>query len=86
MASPTSLAANDLAMAPVLLGASDELKQRYLTPLAEEPTLAAFALTKPSAGSDVAGLRTAARRTAGGNGYMLSGAKPFISNGSHADW
>jgi acyl-CoA dehydrogenase len=82
----TSLAANDLAMTPVLLGGSDELKQRYLAPLAEAPTLAAFALTEPSAGSDVAGLRTIARRTAGGNGYALSGSKQFISNGSHADW
>jgi acyl-CoA dehydrogenase len=82
----TSLAANDLAMTPVLLGGSDELKQRYLKPLAEAPTLAAFALTEPSAGSDVAGLRTIARRTAGGNGYALSGSKQFISNGSHADW
>jgi acyl-CoA dehydrogenase len=81
-----SLAANDLAMTPVLLGGSDELKQRYLAPLAEAPTLAAFALTEPSAGSDVAGLRTIARRTAGGNGYALSGSKQFISNGSHADW
>ncbi len=82
----TSLAANDLAMTPVVLGASDDLKRRYLAPLAEAPTLAAFALTEPSAGSDVAGLRTIARRTAGGNGYSLSGSKQFISNGSHADW
>jgi len=82
----TSLAANDLAMTPVLLGASDALKKRYLAPLAEAPTLAAFALTEPSAGSDVAGLRTVARRTAGGHGYSISGAKQFISNGSHAEW
>jgi acyl-CoA dehydrogenase len=82
----TSLAANDLAMTPVLLGASEMLKRRYLAPLAEEPTLAAFALTEPSAGSDVAGLRTVARRTAGGNGDTLSGAKQFISNGSYAEW
>jgi acyl-CoA dehydrogenase len=82
----TSLAANDLAMTPVVLGASDALKKRYLAPLAEEPTLAAFALTEPSAGSDVAGLRTVARRSASGNGYSISGAKQFISNGSHAAW
>jgi acyl-CoA dehydrogenase len=82
----TSLAANDLAMTPVVLGASDALKKQYLAPLAEEPTLAAFALTEPSAGSDVAGLRTVARRSAGGNGYSISGAKQFISNGSHAEW
>jgi acyl-CoA dehydrogenase len=43
-------------------------------------------LTEPSAGSDVASLRTVARRTAGGSGYSLSGSKQFISNGSHADW
>jgi acyl-CoA dehydrogenase len=82
----TSLAANDLAMTPVLLGASEALKRQYLAPLADEPTLAAFALTEPSAGSDVAGLRTVARRTNGGSGYALTGSKQFISNGSHADW
>jgi len=82
----TSLAANDLAMTPVLLGASDTLKQRYLAPLAEQPLLGAFALTEPSAGSDVASLRTTARPTDGGAGYTITGSKQFISNGSHADW
>jgi acyl-CoA dehydrogenase len=82
----TSLAANDLAMTPVLIGASDALKAKYLAPLAEEPLLASFALTEPSAGSDVAGLRMVAKRTRGGAGYTLNGSKVFITNGSHASW
>src|SRR5262249_31054449 len=44
----------------------------------------AFAMTEPTAGSDVAGIQTRARRT--GDDWVLSGAKTFISNAIRADW
>ena len=51
----TSLAANGLAMTPVALGGSDEVKSHFLGMLTEEPKLASFCLTEPDAGSDVSG-------------------------------
>jgi len=80
----TSLAANGLAMTPVLLGGSEEIKKHYLGMLTEEPKLASFALTEPEAGSDVSGMRTTATKI--GDKWVLNGSKCFITNGSHADW
>ena len=56
----TSLMANGLASAPLLIGASEETKKKYLGMLAEEPKLASFCLTEPDAGSDVSGMKTRA--------------------------
>ncbi|MFM9126130.1 MAG: acyl-CoA dehydrogenase family protein, partial [Solirubrobacterales bacterium] len=50
----TSIGANGLAAAPVLIGGSEEVKKKYLGMLAEAPKLASFCLTEPGAGSDVA--------------------------------
>ena len=80
----SSLMCNGLAIAPVVLGGSEEIKRHYLGMLAEEPKLASFCLTEPDAGSDVSGMRTTATRN--GAGYVLNGTKTFITNGSHADW
>jgi acyl-CoA dehydrogenase len=80
----TSLLANGLAMTPVVIGGSDEVKRRYLGMLAEEPKLASFCLTEPDAGSDVSGMKTTAVRT--GDKYVINGSKTFITNGSHASW
>jgi acyl-CoA dehydrogenase len=80
----TSLAANGLAMTPVALGGSDEIKKRYLGMLAEEPKLASFCLTEPDAGSDVSGMKTTATKK--GDKYVLNGSKCFITNGQYADW
>ena len=80
----TSLMCNGLALAPVALGGSEQIKRHYLGMLAEEPKLASFCLTEPDAGSDVSGMRTTAVRR--GSGYVLHGTKTFITNGSHADW
>jgi acyl-CoA dehydrogenase len=80
----TSLVANDLAMAPLIDGGSEQLKRRYLGAMSESPINAAFALTEPGAGSDVSSLRTSATRT--GHAYVINGAKCFITNGGHADW
>ena len=80
----TSLGANGLASAPVLLGGSEDVKKQYLGMLAEEPKLASFCLTEPDAGSDVSSMRTTAVRT--GDKYVINGSKCFITNGGYADW
>ena len=80
----TSLGANGLAAAPVMLGGSDEVKREFSAALLESPKLASFCLTEPDAGSDVSGMRTRAVRM--GDRYVLNGSKCFITNGSYADY
>jgi acyl-CoA dehydrogenase len=80
----TSLMCNGLATAPVILAGTEEVKQKYLGMLTEEPKLASFCLTEPDAGSDVSGMRTTAVKK--GDKYVINGTKCFITNGSHADW
>ena len=80
----TTLGANGLAAAPVLLGGSDAIKKEYFGRLVEEPRLASFCLTEPDAGSDVSGMRTTAVRK--GDKYVINGSKVFITNGGYADW
>ena len=80
----TSLEANGLASAPVLLGGSEEIKKHFLGMLIDEPKLASFCLTEPDAGSDVSGMKTTATKK--GDKYVLNGSKCFITNGSYADW
>src|ERR687886_1721200 len=63
--------------------ASEEQKQRWLTPQARGDKLACFGLTEPAAGSDVASMRTTARRE--GDVYVLNGQKNWISYASVAD-
>src|SRR6266702_8195611 len=62
---------------------SEEQKQRWLTPQAKGEKLACFGLTEPGAGSDVASMRTTARRE--GNTYVLNGQKNWISYARVAD-
>ena len=73
---------NSVGCMPILKYGSEAQKQRFLRPLAEGSMLGAFALTEPQAGSDASDLRTRARRD--GGHYVLSGAKQFITSGSHA--
>jgi acyl-CoA dehydrogenase len=80
----TSLGANGLASAPVMLGGSEAVKREFAEELVAEPKLASFCLTEPDAGSDVSGMRTRAVRK--GDTYVLNGSKCFITNGSYADW
>ena len=80
----TSMGANGLAAAPVLLGGSDEVKEEYFSNLLEAPNLASFCLTEPDAGSDVSGMRTRAVKK--GDKYVINGSKCFITNGGYADW
>src|SRR3712207_4156255 len=62
---------------------SEEQKQRYLAPQARGEKLACFGLTEPGAGSDVASMRSTARRD--GDVYVLNGQKNWISYASVAD-
>jgi acyl-CoA dehydrogenase len=80
----TSLGANGLAGAPVLLGGSEEVQREYFGELVESPKLASFCLTEPDAGSDVSGMRTRAVRK--GDKYVINGSKCFITNGGYADF
>jgi acyl-CoA dehydrogenase len=80
----TSLGANGLAAAPVILAGSEEIKKKYLGMLCEELKYASFCLTEPGAGSDVSSMRT--RATKKGDKYVINGQKCFITNGTYADW
>jgi alkylation response protein AidB-like acyl-CoA dehydrogenase len=72
-----------LSETTILNYASEELKQRYLVPLAKGEKLGAWALTEPNAGSDAAGLQLTAKEE--GDEWVLNGTKMFISNGDIAD-
>lgn len=72
----------ELGALPIMIGGSDELKQRYLPDLATGKKIAGYALTEPDAGSDVQSLSTQAIRD--GDHYILNGTKMFISNGGVA--
>lgn len=63
---------------------SDMLKQRYLTPAIRGEMVCSIAVTEPDAGSDVARIRTTARRD--GDDYIINGSKLYITNGTQADW
>jgi len=80
----TAIEANSLGSMPVLIGGSDELKQEYLGRLLAEPIQAAYGVTEPGAGSDVAGLKTKAEKI--GDEYILNGEKMWITNGGVANW
>ena len=73
-----------LGSGPISLFGSEALKQKYLPHVASGKMLAAFALSEPDAGSDVAAMRTRATRTS--EGYRLNGVKTWISNADIADF
>ncbi len=67
----------------IYIGGSEELKKKYLVPLAEGKMIGAFALTETMAGSDSFNLKTRAYRD--GNDWVISGEKIWITNGPIAD-
>jgi len=73
-----------MAINHIYKAGSEELKQRYLVPAIAGRTVAALGITEPDAGSDVAALRTTARRD--GDSYVVNGAKTFITNGTYGDF
>ena len=70
------------ATLPILAFGTDEQKSRFIPPLARGEHLGAFALTEPEAGSDAGALRT--RATPSDDGWTISGAKQWITNGTYA--
>ena len=79
-----AFAMQGLGSGPLSLGGSAELKARYLAEVASGGKVAAFALSEPQAGSDVAALACRAHRE--GETYVLEGEKSWISNGGIADF
>jgi acyl-CoA dehydrogenase len=79
----TALVHTDMATPHIVRAGSDDQKRRYLPPIVKGETITAIVVTEPDAGSDVQGLRTAARRE--GNGWILNGTKRFITNGVYGD-
>lgn len=79
-----AFAMQGLGSGAITLYGSDELKQRFLPKVASGETIAAFALSEPEAGSDVAAMTTSA--TLDGDCYVLNGTKTWISNGGIADF
>src|SRR5262249_8090397 len=69
---------------PLLIAGTEEQRRRYLGQLVTECSLAAYCITEPGAGSDVAGLSTTYRRV--GDEFVLNGTKHFLSNGGVAQW
>ncbi len=69
---------------PVTLAGKTELKRRLLPRVRSGQHIAAFAITEPEAGSDVAAIQTTARRI--GASYVIDGGKTFISNAGLADF
>jgi butyryl-CoA dehydrogenase len=75
-------AANGLAAYPIILGATEEQKKRYLPKVASGEWIGAFAITEPNAGSDASAIATTAVRD--GNSWVINGNKHFITNGEVA--
>ncbi len=75
---------NSLALYSLIIGGTEEQKQRFLVPICEEGKLASFSLTEPNAGSDAAAIATTARKD--GNHYIINGSKCFITNASYAGY
>jgi citronellyl-CoA dehydrogenase len=63
---------------------SEYLKENYLRPALKGDLVGAIAVTEPDAGSDVAGLKTTAKKD--GDSYIINGSKTFITNGTQADF
>ena len=78
-----SLMSHTIGLPPVVTGASPGLKTRILPGVLAGEKISALAVTEPGAGSDVAGIRTTARRE--GDEWVLNGTKMFITNGVHAN-
>ncbi|ASW53710.1 acyl-CoA dehydrogenase family protein [Plantactinospora sp. KBS50] len=77
-------AVNKLGTMPLLLAGSDELKRRYLTPVAAGEAMFSYCLSEPEAGSDAASMTTRAVRD--GDHYVLNGVKRWITNAGVSEY
>jgi acyl-CoA dehydrogenase len=79
-----SLFSHNIGLPPVLRHGSAALQQEVIPSVLQGDKIAALAITEPGGGSDVASLRTTARRD--GDEYVIDGEKVFITSGMRADW
>lgn len=79
-----SLFSHTIGAPPIAAVGSDELKRRVLPAILSGEKISALAITEPSGGSDVASLRTSARKEKGE--YVVNGEKTFITSGMRADY
>jgi acyl-CoA dehydrogenase len=79
-----AFAMQGLGSGPISLGGTAGIQQKYLPKVAQGHSIAAFALSEPDAGSDVAAMSTTAKQST--NGWVLNGCKTWISNGGIADF
>ncbi|GAA2391745.1 acyl-CoA dehydrogenase family protein [Dactylosporangium salmoneum] len=77
-------AVNKLGTMPLLLSASDELKRRYLAPVARGEAMFSYCLSEPDAGSDAAGMKT--RAELDGDAWVLNGVKRWITNAGVSEY
>ncbi|MGW3623585.1 acyl-CoA dehydrogenase family protein [Streptomyces sp. NPDC000880] len=77
-------AVNKLGSLPVILSGSEELKKKYLGPLAKGDGMFSYCLSEPDAGSDAAGMKTKAVRD--GDHYLLNGVKRWITNAGVSEY
>ncbi len=80
----TSMMSNMLAEGPLLVAGTDAQNKKYLGQMVEEFSFSAYAVTEPDAGSDVAGIKTQAKKV--GDDYVLTGQKMWITNAAQASW
>ncbi|CAH0716396.1 unnamed protein product, partial [Brenthis ino] len=80
----TAMEASGLGQTPVIIAGNKEQQKKYLGRLIEEPIVAAYCVTEPGAGSDVAGVKTRAEKK--GDEWILNGQKMWITNGGVANW
>ena len=76
-------AATSLGTTALLLYGTEEQKQKYLPDVASGKKLASFAVTEPTAGTDIGAIKTTAEKVS--DGYLINGTKQFISNGGEAE-
>ena len=83
-----AFAMQGLGSGPITLGGSDAVRAKYLPRVMRGEAIAAFALSEPDAGSDVAAMSTRARKVSDARGerWVLNGSKTWISNGGIADF
>ncbi|MBB4211860.1 acyl-CoA dehydrogenase [Rhodothalassium salexigens DSM 2132] len=81
---PASLFSSGISMPPVAHFARDAVRRTVVPQVLAGDKIAALAVTEPGGGSDVANLRTTARRD--GDDYVINGEKTFISSGMRADY
>ncbi len=80
----TSMMANMLAEGPLLVAGTEDQKKKFFGQMVEEFSFSAYAVTEPDAGSDVAGIKTTAKKV--GNDYVINGQKMWITNAAQAKW